>query len=156
MRFYLLILNLLHLGFDTNKQLKNLCLFVGSRQCIGTSKRKSVAFQIRHDFVLNLFAPLIPTTRFIFWESYKLRTTITEDSGYCMSYMLLILSPFVFAVNISTNLKVKKKGQRKYVKRNKSRKTSETKNKASRRLLVGKILHVTALHLHIPGYNLYV
>ena len=133
MRFYSLILNLLHLGFDTNKQLKILCLFVGSRQCIGTSKRKSVAFEIRHDLILNLLAPLIPTTRVQFWESYKLRTTTIEDSKYCMSSMLLVLLPFVFAVNISTNLKVKKE-QGKYVKRNKLRKTSEIKNIASRHL----------------------
>jgi hypothetical protein len=74
-----------------------------------------------------------------------------------MSSILLILSPFVFDVNISINLKVKKKKeQRKYVTRNKSRKISEIKNKASRHLLVGKIHHVTAPHLHITGYNLYV
>jgi len=71
-----------------------------------------------------------------------------------MSSRLFILSPFVFAVNICTNLKVKKE-QRKYVKRNKSRKTREIKNKASLHLLVGKIHHFTAPHLHIPGYNLY-
>ena len=50
-----------------------------------------------------------------------------------MSSMLLVLLPFVFAVNISTNLKVKKE-QGKYVKRNKLRKTSEIKNIASRHL----------------------
>jgi hypothetical protein len=47
--------------------------------------------------------------------------------------MLLVLLPFVFVVNISTNLKVKKE-HGKYVKRNKLRKTSEIKNKVLRHL----------------------